>query len=64
MAANQHLMEACCAHGPDEDDKKDGKDGCCEACPDAGCDGCDCSDPKKNDTGCCMEGGCACGNGR
>ena len=54
-------MDSCCAH----DEKKEKKDekGCCEACPDAGCEGCDCSKPE-NKTGCCMGGGCACGNGR
>ena len=56
-------MDACC-HDHDEKAAKKAEKGCCEACPTAKCEGCDCSKPEKNPTGCCMGGGCACGNGR
>lgn len=56
-------MDACCKHDEKEAKKAGEEKGCCEACPDKGCEGCDCSKPE-NTTGCCMNGGCACGNGR
>jgi len=49
-------MEQCC-----KEHEAPKAEGCCAECPDKGCEGCACSAPA-NKTGCCMGGGCGCGN--